>query len=430
MFGGRKKSDGFEWHKYVRTTIKLRREQRKEKVREAGKAAGQQVEAAGAALVAGSKAAGAATWQGARAGAGGVWLFLTAAWTVLLILLKQAIDKIGLGVVKLGGLAAQLLRPVGPFLARSPVGSALALLAAVALGASLMRYRVTGFDREATLTAVVTVVLVLAALPLALRLAGVGLPRLPRVAIGHRVLGGGVLAGVVALGGLFVVPRLPGLPSVPGLAGVTAKLPVIGGGAPVQGRALAIGGDRIRIGAATLRLSGIELPEAGQLCGPTGGRQFRCGGIASSGLSSLIGGAVVSCTRDGTDGSGTTLARCMRGDKELNAEMVRQGIAFAEGGLVLTRYASEEKEARAAKRGIWSAGDSVRPAEWRSKTWEEAKRRAPEGCPIKGTVAGGQKVYLMPWSAEYERGRVTPARGERWFCSESEAAGAGFRAAS
>ncbi|MFX8766593.1 thermonuclease family protein, partial [Acinetobacter baumannii] len=81
------------------------------------------------------------------------------------------------------------------------------------------------------------------------------------------------------------------------------------------------------------------------------------------------------------------LARCMRGDKEINAEMVRQGIAFAEGGLVMTRYGSEEKEARAAKIGIWAAGDSARPAEWRSKVWDEAKKRAPEGCPIKGTVA-------------------------------------------
>src|SRR5262249_29489945 len=144
----------------------------------------------------------------------------------------------------------------------------------------------------------------------------------------------------------------------------------------------------------------------------------------------ILGGAQVSCTRDGSDGNGTTLVRCTRGDKEVNAEMVRQGMAFAESGLVMSRYGSEEKEARAAKHGIWAVGDSVRPSEGPTKTWDEAKKRAPEGCPIKGTVAGGQKIYLMPWSADYDRGRVVAARGERWFCSESDATGAGFKAAS
>ena len=32
MFGGQKKAEGFEWHRYVRTTIKLKREARREKV--------------------------------------------------------------------------------------------------------------------------------------------------------------------------------------------------------------------------------------------------------------------------------------------------------------------------------------------------------------------------------------------------------------
>ncbi len=426
MFARRKNSDGFEWHKYVRTTIKLRREQRKEKVKEAGRAAGEQVGAAGVALLAGSRAAGVAAWQGARAGAGGLWLLLLAAWNIVLVVVLQAADKLGLGLVALAGLAARALRPVGPFLARPPVGSALALFGAVALGAAISRWRTAGFDREAVWTAAAAGVLLLGTLPLMMRLAGASLPKLPTFALNHQILGGSVLAGIAAIGALFLVQRGPALP---GLVGLASKLPVIGS-EPVQGRALVVGGDRIRIGTTLLRLSGIELPEVGQLCGPAGGRQFRCGGNASMGLSRLIGGAMVTCTRDGSDGSGVTLARCMRGDKEINAEMVRQGIAFAEGGLVMTRYGSEEKEARAAKLGIWAAGDSVRPAEWRSKVWDEAKKRAPEGCPIKGTVAGGQKIYLMPWSAEYERGRITKARGDRWFCSESEAASAGFKAAS
>jgi hypothetical protein len=100
---------------------------------------------------------------------------------------------------------------------------------------------------------------------------------------------------------------------------------------------------------------------------------------------------------------------------------------FAADGL-FARYASAEQEAKSAKAGVWS-GDVQRPADYRAKLWDEAKRHAPDGCPIKGHVAGGTRVYVLPWSPEYERARVQKARGERWFCSEQDAVAAGFRPA-
>ncbi len=427
MFARRKNRDGFEWHKYVRTTIKLRREQRKEKVREGARVAGEQVGAAGVALLAGSKAAGVAAWEGARAGLGWLWLLLLAAWNILLLALLHGADKLGLAIMALGRLLARLAAPVGPFLSRPPIGSALALMGALAIGAAISRYRTAGFDREAMITTIIAAVLLLATIPLAMRLGGLRLPALPGLRLNHQILGGVVIGALVlALGALGLRHGPAGM----GLGAIASKIPVIGGGEPIQGRALAVGGDKLRIGKDLVRLSGVELPEPTQLCGKPGGRQFRCGGLAATSLNRIVAGAVITCTRDGTDAAGITLVRCMRGDKEVNAELVRQGSAFAEGGLVSTRYGGEEKEARNGKLGIWAAGESLRPSEWRAKVWEEAKKRAPEGCPIKGTIAGGQKIYLLPWSAEYERGRVQTARGERWFCSESEAASAGFRAAS
>ena len=86
-----------------------------------------------------------------------------------------------------------------------------------------------------------------------------------------------------------------------------------------------------------------------------------------------------------------------------------------------------EREARAAKTGIWAAGEPERPSEFRAKVWEEAKRRATDGCPIKGRVAGGERVYVLPWAPDYERGRIQKAKGERWFCSEAEAVSAGWK---
>jgi hypothetical protein len=74
-------------------------------------------------------------------------------------------------------------------------------------------------------------------------------------------------------------------------------------------------------------------------------------------------------------------------------------------------------------------GDALRPAELKAKAWEEAKRQAPDGCPIKGQVIGKERVYVLPGAPEYQRVRVQTARGDRWFCSEQDAAAAGFKAA-
>lgn len=425
MFARNKNNDGFEWHKYVRTAIKVKREQRRQKVRDAGHAASVQVGAAGTALLAGSKAAGAALWAGARAAVGTLWLLLLGLWNVLLIAGLHAADKSGLVLMALGAGIGRAARPLVALLAGPRIGAGVALAAALALGAGLSRYRSAGLDREAAITFAVAAVLIIASLPLLSRLTGLRLPRLPSLRFNPRLIGAVVLASVVGSAG-YVLLR-PGFGSF-NLAGVAARLPLVGS-EPLQGRAQVLGGDRLRIGTTTVRLSGVELPEPTQLCGKPGGRQFRCGGLGAAALGRLIGASPVRCTLDGTDSAGVALARCMRGDKEINAELVRQGQAFAESGLVLTRYASEEKEARTAKAGIWAGGESLRPAEWRAKLWEEAKRKAPAGCPIKGVVMGNAKLYLLPWSSDYDRGRVQPNRGERWFCSESEAVNAGWKAA-
>jgi hypothetical protein len=44
-------------------------------------------------------------------------------------------------------------------------------------------------------------------------------------------------------------------------------------------------------------------------------------------------------------------------------------------------------------------------------------------------VSGDAKTYVLPWSPSYERTKVRTNRGERWFCSESEARQAGWKPA-
>lgn len=53
-----------------------------------------------------------------------------------------------------------------------------------------------------------------------------------------------------------------------------------------------------------------------------------------------------------------------------------------------------------------------------------------QGCNIKGNVNGkGQRICHMPGQEYYEQTQISESRGERWFCSESEARAAGWRAA-
>jgi endonuclease YncB( thermonuclease family) len=398
MFTWRKKPDGFEWHEYIRTTIKVRRAARRQKVVDARHAAGQQMQAAGVALAAGSRAAGGAAYQGARAGVGALGLALQSAWSLLVHLLRM------------------IARPIGAAVARPHVGGPLGLVGAVVLGAGIGRWRSVGPDGEVLSTLIVGAVLMASLLPMLGRMTTWRPPRLP-ARVTAMLAGVAVLvAGAAWVGGGGGLGRL---------ASATANLPLIGGRS-VQGYASAVGADRVRLGGTTVRLSGIEVPEAEQRCGKAA-RTWRCGAATEIALSRLVGGYRVNCTLSGSDESGRALGRCTVAQKDVGAELVRQGHAFA-GGSILARYASEEREARAAKAGMWS-GDVERPAEYRAKVWEEAKRRAPEGCPIKGQVSGAARFYVLPWSPDYERARVQKARGERWFCSEQEAVSAGFKQA-
>ena len=119
MFAWRKKPDGFEWHEYIRTAVKQRREARRERVHAARRAAGQNMNAAGVALAAGSRAAGSAARDGAVAGAGAIGLGLLNLWSLLVHGLRVA------------------TRPILNAVARPNIGGPVVLAGAIALGAGI-----------------------------------------------------------------------------------------------------------------------------------------------------------------------------------------------------------------------------------------------------------------------------------------------------
>ncbi|WP_181706188.1 thermonuclease family protein [Chthonobacter rhizosphaerae] len=187
-----------------------------------------------------------------------------------------------------------------------------------------------------------------------------------------------------------------------------------------------VDGDTIRIGRATVRLHGIDAPEAGQSCAAANGGRWSCGKAAVRTLESLVKGRSVTCDDRGSDAYGRTLAVCVAGGKEINRLMVDSGAAWA-FRRYSDDYAAAEDRARAARRGIWQAPTET-AWDYRAHRWDTAAGAAPANCPIKGNVSDKGRIYHAPWSPWYEKTKVSVDKGERWFCSEDEAIAAGWRA--
>lgn len=128
----------------------------------------------------------------------------------------------------------------------------------------------------------------------------------------------------------------------------------------------------------------------------------------------------------GWDGYDRLIGVCVNGSREINAELVEQGMAWA-----FVKYSSDyvdlEEKAREARVGVWRAPTQT-PWDYRAEKWKVAEQEAPEGCPIKGNISKGGHIYHAPWSPWYDRTRVSVEKGERWFCTERDALDAGWRA--
>ncbi len=353
MFARRRKDDGFEWHTYVRTTIRHRREQRRQRLLQAREAAASQAGAAGRALLVGSRAAGAAARDGARAGFWAAGLLAQGVWHGTLRASAAAARK-----------AVVLAQPLAWALARPPIGIPVALAAATLLGCGIGRARAAAFDTEAALMLVLGIAALLAVLPLLAGVTGLTLPRVPR----RGWQAAAACAAAIAVG-LVAIGRGPSL------SWLGARLP-FSADAALSGRAEALGGDRLRVGSRVVRLAGVEAPEPRQRCGPAG-RSWQCGAAARAALARLVRGQLITCTLSGSDGV------CRSGGTDIAAEMVREGHVFAAGGLFAS-YGGLEREARNAGVGIWSGGSTERPAEYRARV---GRRSRP--APANETSARG-----------------------------------------
>lgn len=433
MLGWFKRSDGFEWKEYVRTTVRLRREDRKRKIVAAKGAVAKGVREAGVASVSASST----MVQKMVRGLGQMLRGLGRGIASLALMVRTASVVVGLAIGRTARRIGRALAPpiaaVARFLGQRPVRLASALLAGVAATWALSRYRAEGVDGEVTAAGTVAAVAALVALmpiiapPVATALARAGglLARLgvtPRIAgyaagvVAVAALGAGAYQATMTSGG----PSLASLPSLPRLGILSTP--------EISGRAMAVSGDTLRLDGKLIGLAGIEAPDLAQVCTRAGKQRWRCGVAATEALSQKIRREVVTCAPTGREDRGRQMARCRVGEEDIAATLVKAGWVFAESGF-LSAYGRTESEAKTKKVGLW-AGEAERPDAWRTRLFADAKKKAPNNCPVKGIKASTGPRYVMPWESDYDRLRVRVSRGERWFCSEDEARAAGFKLSS
>ena len=196
----------------------------------------------------------------------------------------------------------------------------------------------------------------------------------------------------------------------------------------VAGAAHVADGDTLRVGAVRVRLSGVDAPELSQRCGPDG-RKVACGAMAAEWLRKRVEGRSVSCGTVDTDRYGRAVAVCRLGGADVGAALVEAGWATAYRRYSMA-YVGQEDRAREARRGIWALGFEP-PSDYRRERRLAGVSPAPDPrCAIKGNVSASKvRIYHLPGSHAYPEVRISEGKGERWFCSEREAAAAGWRPA-
>lgn len=190
-----------------------------------------------------------------------------------------------------------------------------------------------------------------------------------------------------------------------------------------KAKARVLDGDTLAMAGETIRLYGIDAPEHDQTCQDDTGADWPCGRMATRTLTQIIGTQPVTCAPRERDRFGRLVATCSAAGRDIGAQMVEAGMALAYRRYSRT-YVPQETRAKAKGVGL-HAGLYTAPEAYRHATSQTGQ----DHCVIKGNITrDGIRIYHRPGQKHYARTHISPARGERWFCSEAEARKAGWRA--
>jgi endonuclease YncB( thermonuclease family) len=144
--------------------------------------------------------------------------------------------------------------------------------------------------------------------------------------------------------------------------------PAFGKSTDIIGKPKITDGDTIVINDIRIRFTGSDAPESyffgkTQTCIDHKGQEWECGKAATEKLKQLINKQTVRCSDEGKDRYGRTLGICYVGEIDLQAEMVKSGMAVAYLRYS-NRYEQEQNFAKKAQAGMWS-GEFQEPETWR-----------------------------------------------------------------
>jgi endonuclease YncB( thermonuclease family) len=150
----------------------------------------------------------------------------------------------------------------------------------------------------------------------------------------------------------------------PGLAQTAQQAPAAAA-QTVNGTGVAMSGDLITVGGASVRLYGIAAPLPGETCQTRYGQTYDCYRRSTDILQALIGDSPVLCTITATDRNGQQIGVCRASGTDLASAMVARGWAYAYRRLTPT-YVGAEAFAESHRLGMW-AGKVETPWQWRSR---------------------------------------------------------------
>lgn len=199
-----------------------------------------------------------------------------------------------------------------------------------------------------------------------------------------------------------------------------------------------IDGDTIEIeGGQKVRYIGIDTPETVDPRKPV-----QCFGVeASNRNKQLVEGKRVRLEKDvnETDKYGRLVRYVYVGKTFVNLALVQEGFAYSYTYPPDVKYQDQfieaQRVAREGKRGLWSvcpATPTSEPTPTPSPVMPTpASTPEPSStCTIKGNISSsGEKIYHVIGCGSYSATKIDEARGEHWFCSETEAVTAGWRKA-
>jgi len=177
-----------------------------------------------------------------------------------------------------------------------------------------------------------------------------------------------------------------------------------------------------------VRYIGIDTPET---VDPR--RSVQCfGEEANERNRQLVDGKVVGLEKDvsETDSFGRLLRYVWVGTEMVNTTLVEEGYALASTYPPDVKYAEQfaslQAQARDNGRGLWGAV-CVSPAP--SPGPGGACDYSGSEPVIKGNISirTGEQIYHVPGGEHYDETVIDASKGERFFCTETEAVAAGWR---